>query len=49
MQCPQIRKRRLRFEKLPGRPEAQNENDGEWAESAADRTGGDVRRERRAA
>jgi hypothetical protein len=49
LQCPQARKRRLRFEKLAGRPEAQNKNDGAWTECAADRTGGDQRRERRAA
>lgn len=49
LQCPRARKRCLRFEKLAGRLEAQNENDGEWTKSAADRTGGDQRRERRAA
>lgn len=49
LQCPRPRKRCLRFEKLAGRLEAQNENDGEWTKSAADRTGGDQRRERRAA
>lgn len=49
LQYPQARKRCLRFEKLAGRLEAQNENDGGWTENAADRTGGDVRRERRAA